>query len=54
MRIPLRIGRQSLTNYLLSSDSHSMLNKNKVENTYFVKGLIELEGTFTGTKDSPK
>ena len=52
--MPLKIGRHYPTNYLLASDSHFMLNKNKVENIYFVKGLIELEGTFTGTKDSPK
>ena len=29
------------------------LNKDKLENTYFVKGLIELDGTFTWTNDSP-
>ena len=29
------------------------MNNNNVENTYFVKGLIELEVTFNGIKDSP-
>ena len=29
------------------------LNKAKLENSYFVKGLIELDGTFTWTNDSP-
>tara|TARA_B100001093_G_C25965516_1_gene650909 strand:- start:170 stop:271 length:102 start_codon:yes stop_codon:yes gene_type:complete len=31
-----------------------MLNKNKLKNNYLEKDLIELEGTFTGTKDSPR
>ena len=30
-----------------------MLNKDNVENTYFEKGLIELYGIFTETKDAP-
>ena len=28
-------------------------NLNNVKNTYLEKDRIELEGTFTGTKDSP-
>ena len=30
-----------------------MLNKDKVKKSYFVKRLIELDGSFTGTNDSP-
>ncbi len=30
-----------------------ILNNNNVENTYLVKGLIELKGTLTGKKELP-